>query len=434
MYKSSFENITVALVGDVMLSKRLPVSPSSGLTQVHDILHAYECRIGNLETTVHYKDEGFPEAFPGGSYAVAEPASLNDLKWLGLNMFGTANNHSMDYGHDGLLATIKYLRKADLPFAGTGKDLADAARATYYDCKNGRVALIGITSSFHDSYLAGPQNQDLRGRPGVNPLRHTETYELDDDDYNSLSNIVEKTGVGNYHAQAVKEGYIVQQSKLKIGYYQFQKGRTGVVHTAPHEGDLQRTLDGVRNAACFADLVIVSIHSHQFKDNDKTKTPQFVSTFAHECIDTIGGGVVFCHGPHQLRGIEVYNNGIIFYGLGNFILQHDQMNVLPEEQYVKYKTNRAKCFGEGELYDIQTNGNTRGLNTVKETQRSIIAGIEYSSSHFRVKLYPVQLDRYGVCSSTNDVSILEDVAKMSAEYGTNIKIDEQNAVALIDVV
>lgn len=48
MYKSSFENITVALVGDVMLSKRLPVSPSSGLIQVHDILHGYECGIGNL--------------------------------------------------------------------------------------------------------------------------------------------------------------------------------------------------------------------------------------------------------------------------------------------------------------------------------------------------------------------------------------------------
>lgn len=36
-----------------------------------------------------------------------------------------------------------------------------------------------------------------------------------------------------------------------------------------------------------------------------------------------GAGIVVGHGPHVLRGIEVYKGRPIFYSLANFIVEND---------------------------------------------------------------------------------------------------------------
>lgn len=423
MYQGKCGNIRISLVGDVMLSKRLPESYPPYLKEIHELLLSHDCRFGNLETTVHYPEEGYPESYPGGTYAMMSPHALIDLKRLGFNLFNTANNHSMDYSHDGLLATLKYCRNIDIACAGTGKHLGEASHPVYFDCTNGRIALIGITSSFHDSYLAGPQNQDLQGRPGVNPLRHTAIYELDEPDMENLKRIADKTGINSYHNQAIKEGYILQSDNFKFGNFQFKTGKSVTLHTIPNKADLKRTIDSVADAKNFADIVIVSIHSHQFKDGNKKLVPDFIRNFAQECIDA-GADIIACHGPHLLRGIELYNNGIIFHGLGNFILQHDQMNITAEEQYMKYGTTRSACIGEGEIYNIQTKGNTRGLNIVPDTWRSVLVSIDCDNEKGKVYLYPVQLDRYGICGLTTDMSIIEQLNDMSKEYNTSIVYDK----------
>lgn len=422
MYKGRCGNISISLVGDVMLSKRLPYSFSSKLASVSNLMMQHECRIGNLETTIHYPEEGYPEAYPGGSYAMMSPHGLDDLKRLGFNFLSAANNHSMDYSHDGLLATLKYLRNADISCAGIGKNLGEASHPVFFDCQDGRVALISITSSFHDSYLAGPQNQDLPGRPGVNPLRHNAVYELDEIDFDTLVRIAFETGVNSYHDQAMKEGYLQKNENLKFGSSHFTKGKTGVLHTTPNEIDLKRTVDSVKDAKCFADIVIVSIHSHQFKQGNKKNSPDFIRIFAQKCIEA-GADIIACHGPHLLRGIEIYKKGIIFHGLGNFILQHDQMNVLGEEQYMKYGTTRRNCRGESEVYALQTKNNTRGLNSIPETWKSVIVSINSDEETLKVRMYPIILDRYGVCCISDDVSIIQEINKMSEEYDTFLEID-----------
>lgn len=154
--------ITISLCGDIFISKRLPGSSYPGFDELYTFLHKHECRFANLETTIH-KREGYPEAFPGGGYAMADPACLCDLKRMGLNIFNTANNHAMDYGHNGLLATIKYLTDLELPFAGTGRNLAEASKPAFFETSNGRIALLGVTSSFHDSYAAGPAKSRYAG-------------------------------------------------------------------------------------------------------------------------------------------------------------------------------------------------------------------------------------------------------------------------------
>lgn len=353
------KKINISFVGDVLISRRLPrITPSTELYPIQELFASQDCRFGNLETTVHRR-EGYPEMFPGGSYTMADPFCLKDLQAFGFNVFNTANNHSMDYSHGGLLATLRHLDELGIPHCGTGKNLSDATLPAYVECENGRVAFIGVTSSFHDSYAAGPQNQDLQGRPGVNPLRHKAVYELDERNFEDLVRIASLTGINSYHDQARKEGYLPQTEEFKFGTFNFCKGDSNKVDTTPNTQDLERTIAAIQDARYQSDVVVVSIHSHQFKGTDKHNVPDFVRIFGQKCIDA-GADIVVCHGPHVMRGVEVYNKGIIFHGLGNFILQHETMSVVAEEQYWKVGTTRQDSTGVGGVINTRSKGGKVG--------------------------------------------------------------------------
>lgn len=190
---------------------------------------------------------------------------------------------------------------------GSGKNLSEASSPTYFECSNSRIALIGVTSSFHDSYLAGLQNQEMPGRPGA-PLRHEALYERDAKNYEDLKRIAADTGINNYHNQARKEGFLPKSQYLKFATFDFVEGTKNEVRATPMSVDMERTLMSVKEAKLQADIVLVSIHSHQFKGNGKHNTPDFIRIFAHKCIDA-WADIIVCHGPHVMRSIEQYNKG-----------------------------------------------------------------------------------------------------------------------------
>ena len=311
---------------------------------------------------------------------------------------------------------------------GTGKNLSEASMPTFFECQNGRVALIGVTSSFHDSYLAGPQNQEMQGRPGVAPLRHKAIYELDEDNYNALARIAEATGINNYHDQARKEGYLPTTDNLKFGTFDFAKGKNNEVHTTPLEADEVRTLNVVKDSRLQADVVIVSIHSHQFRGKDKKNVPEFISLFAKKCIDA-GADIVACHGPHVMRGIERYGKGVIFHGLGNFILQLETRKMVGEEEYIKAGTSRYTCSGFGGLVKLRSKDGRVGLMADRAAWRSFFAGVTVSDGHMEIELYPIELSKGyngGTPAISEDISIIEEIRTMSSLMGTTIEINYAN--------
>ena len=417
--------IRVSLCGDVLITKRMPFPLYEGGDEISKFINAHDCRFGNLETTIHRK-EGYPEAFPGGGYAMASPECLKDLKRFGFNMFNTANNHSMDYSHEGLLATLHYLDQEELLHAGTGRNLSEASDAVFYEHATGRVAMLGITSAFHDSYAAGPQNQDMQGRPGVAPLRHKATYFLDESNYKNLAHIAEITGINNYVNQGIKEGYQLAVQNLRFGPYEFKLSSEGnYLQTVPLEKDLKRTIDIIQDAKIRADIVIVSIHSHQFKGDSKSLVPDFVRTFAQKCIDA-GADIIVCHGPHVLRGVEIYNHGIIFHGLGNFIFQHESMRVLPEEFYQKYGTTRQDITGVGGILSVRSKGGTVGLITQEESWETVIASLDVTDELMNIRLYPVEISKGysgGYPRFAQDDKILQKMVSLSEDFGTKMSVN-----------
>lgn len=419
-------NISLSLCGDLLISRRIAQTIIED-NEVSTLLKMHECRFGNLETTIHNR-EGYPAAFPGGGYSMASPQCLSDLHQYGFNLFNTANNHSMDYSHNGLLATIKYLEKEGIAHAGTGKNLSDASRPTYFECKNGRVSMLGVTSSFHDSYLAGPQNEELMGRPGVAPLRHFVVVELDETHFNQIVEFADLIGIDNQRKQAIKEGYVSQTQTFRFGnlYQRFKKGTEIKTTSFPHKYDLKRTLDWIKDAKNKSDVVIVSVHSHQFDGPQKQNPPEFLKIFSHACIDG-GADIIVHHGPHLLRGVECYSKGVIFYGLGNFIFQHEFVDYLSEEYYQQYGLTRQTSYGTSELFEKRSAHKTKGLIADPEAWESCLVGIELTDETMEIKLYPVNIStKTGLPSLSKDMAVINKMNNLSQPFNTEFKVDDIN--------
>lgn len=423
MLKGSFR-LSISLCGDLFISRRLPKDRNGGkIISISKLLREHDCVFGNLEVPVLRKNEGYPSLFPGGSYGMASPECLLDLKDLGFNLFNAATNHAMDFGHNGLLKTLDYLTEVDIPVAGIGRNLSEASAPAFCECEGGRVALLSVTSSFHDSDAAGPQNQDLIGRPGVSPLRHKAIYELNETDFITLQRIAKETGINAYQNSGIKLGYVIESENFKFGSYEFKKGDKNQCYTYPRQDDLDRTIRNVHDARIQADIVIVSIHSHQVNPMKLNQNSDFIDIFAKKCIDE-GADIIACHGPHSMRGIEIYKHGLIFHGLGNMIFQIDQQPVVPEEFYIKYGMSRQTCDGVGSINMIRSKNNTRGFITSQKEWHSVIVSMSCDNNHFEISLYPIEISKQsGLPSLSTDVSIIQELKELSSDFGTNIVIE-----------
>ena len=416
------------IVGDIMIQRQL--HSQFDFSQVIPGEIAKDFIIGNFETTVK-SDLAYANLFPGGGYASVPANAVADLKRIGFNGLNIANNHTMDFAEDGLKSTMTTLAANMIPFCGAGENLAEAARPCYVEAPDCRLGMIGITSSFHDSYAAGPQNMEFRGRPGVNPLKHKAIYTLPEADFSQLLRIGENMGVNSYHNQARKEGYLTESDYDVFGSFNIKKGTTFSVETYPDKVDLGRLLSSVRDCCRQADITVVNIHSHQFKAGDKDCTPDFIEEASRKCIEA-GATFVICTGPHVIRAIERYLDGAIFYGLGNFIFQHEQMASLPEEFYNKYGTTRALCDGVGEVMSLRSDGGKKGLFTQPKVWESFIVDFSCDRNRFKVDLHPIEIAsgdcqaHRGLPKRSSNKNILQRVKKLSEEYHTDIMIDDNN--------
>lgn len=118
------------------------------------------------------------------------------------------------------------------------------------------------------------------------------------------------------------ESAVIERKGIKIGICAFGHNSYTLKHTDLNT--VGRIVDELVNSC---DLVIVSFHGGA-EGRTKSHLPYGPETFlgenrgslrqlAHFCIDH-GADVVYGHGPHVVRGVEVYKDRFIAYSLGNF--------------------------------------------------------------------------------------------------------------------
>jgi poly-gamma-glutamate synthesis protein (capsule biosynthesis protein) len=367
---------------------------------------------------------------------MADPAVLSDLKEFGFNVLNIANNHALDYCHKGLEATIRNLKEAGITYVGAGRNLVEASLPKYVECREGRVAFIGITSSYHDTDAAGPQGGIISGRPGINPLRRIEYYEVTEENYKALSKVAEETGMNDGYKWAIANGYRKENENLFLRELKFVKGECNRMVNHPLPADVERVTNAIQEARIQADCVVVSFHSHQM-NGSADKPAGFIVEFCHACIDA-GANVIFGHGSHELRGLEIYKNAPIFYGLNEFILHNEMQEALPFEFYERVHQEPSKYDYVGLGMNLRSKGGSRGLSADYKAWEAVTASFSLANRQVNeIRVYPVSLGfekgraqrGWPVIDKTG--RILDYFCKLSNEnYGTQFELKDGYARVL----
>lgn len=423
------EKLTCIASGDAFVTRRLPPEGTEALEALQGLIGPHDVKFSNLEMTFHDL-EGSPSAVSGGTWAMADPRCLDDMKRYGFNLFTTANNHTADYGEGGITATIRHLRERDMVFSGSGANLAEASRACYLETRKGRVALVSACSTFRITDMAGGQSGEVPGRPGLNPLRFTKTYHVTEEYFRQVQNLARVTYINAYEEHGVHLGYVSPKPEgiASLGGSRFALDSRCWVETVPQERDMVRLEKEIREAGRQADVVLVSLHAHETDYDDLSVPPAYLETAARRCIDA-GAAAVIGHGPHELRGIELYHGGAIFYSLGNFIFQTETVSLQPYEAYDN--KGMPPDTKVGEYMDKRSNHGTSGYPAEKNIWRSVLA--EWAMEDGKVtgiRLHPITLGMgrrrtiRGTPALSKDEDTLLYLAHLSEPYGTKIQIQD----------
>jgi len=162
--ESDDSTVTLALVGDILPAARvLELMKMNGYDypyrEAKAYLQAADIAAGNLETPLTTRGtpaEDKQYVFRGTADAL--PA----LKEAGFDYLSLANNHTLDYGWEGLKDTMDALDDADIWHSGSGSDDKEAFEPAYIEIRGLSVAFVSVSRVVPEVEWKADRN-----RPGV---------------------------------------------------------------------------------------------------------------------------------------------------------------------------------------------------------------------------------------------------------------------------
>lgn len=194
--------------------------------------------------------------------------------------------------------------------------------------------------------------------------------------------VLKKAGLGFAGFEGMSEKYYLEKDGIRYGFTAFSvnKGTLRVTDAAK----AKQVISDLRDSS---DIVIVSMHigAEGKKFNRITrKTEHFVGenrgnpyAFARLAIDA-GADIVFGHGPHVARAIDLYKGKFIAYSLGNFATS-TSVNITGVSGYapiIKIKTNKNGDFLEGQIYSAIQQGHDGARRPLLDTTGACISEIK----------------------------------------------------------
>lgn len=248
--------VRITLAGQALMTHPVCAMPYEGLDAVIAALRGAPAVFTDLEVAIQTPRSGAPTR-DNEFLHLAPVSTLGCLREMGFNLLALANNHAWDLGTDGLVATREEVAVAGFGFAGTGRDLREAAAPGFVPAP-GRIALVAMaTGKIREGAAA------TGDRPGVNELR-------------------------------MAGGTLLEE-------------------------DVLRNLRSIREARRTADYVIAYLHNHQWGE-DMSTTKDWAREFARRCVDA-GADVFASHGAPLLHGLEFHRGRPLLHGLGSLVFQ-----------------------------------------------------------------------------------------------------------------
>lgn len=149
---------------------------------------------------------------------------------------------------------------------------------------------------------------------------------------------------------------VVERDGIRFGFCAF--GHNGYTFRTQELDGVKAILDSLKKCS---DIVIVSFHGgaegkacHRLpygKETFLNEDRGSLRTFTHFCIDN-GADIVYGHGPHVVRCMEVYKGRFIAYSLGNFCTPYgiNTSGISGYAPVVSIKVNRSGEFLSGQIH------------------------------------------------------------------------------------
>ena len=400
LYEAEHGDISIAVLGDTMISRRMRAFREPHFLKLVEILRNADVSIANLEFLFHDYESSWQ--WTRGTYTRSDPKNLNELKWMGIDAVLTANNHAYDFSEGGLMTTLKHLDDMDIPHAGGGKDVDQARAPAYVDSSRGRVAVMSASSTFSDISRAGPGRPDFPGRPGINALRHQKIHHVTPDVFEALHKANRELGYDEQEDAAAQFGFgghseeaLDKRTAVRFMGSEFRLADASTIETSVNQEDLAGIGKWIRGATKQADWLVYGVHCHEsgatgeYHGGSRTSPPDFLVDFAHWSIDQ-GCDLFAGHGPHFLRGIEIYHGKPIFYSLGNFIFQNESVPWVPDEGYRRFGLGYDQT--PGDYLDTRSDSGKRGFPADAVFWQSVVGVCHYEAKELKeVKLYPIDI-------------------------------------------
>ena len=448
-------DFTLVAVGDLVISRPISMLQQPGafdqsqrFADTVALLKRSDVTYGNFETVIvdarHFA--GAPYSWDGDWMLSSTPQVAADLVAMHFNLVSRANNHALDWGLEGARESDHWLAAAGLANAGMGENAEQAATARYYSTAKGQVALVSMASTFRPTTEALPVSNALpRGRPGINGLKVTENFLLDEESFRQVAGMAcQFTGAAPCTTKALPTSFDLFGAHIRRAV----DGEEAFTHHYEMDGaDLERILRGVRAAKPAARYLVVSIHAHEHSsDEDPPGTWEapaaFLRTLAHRAIDE-GADAFVTTGIHHVGGIELYRGKPIFYGLGNFIWSDIQLPLSADlyqgesnRNYLQQSFTHPEWATDADL-TLLLNANstfaTAGEKSLNRTFQGVLTRTLYDDATQRVKeirLYPIdlgygeKLTRSGIPRRAADPIanlVLDRIISLSGNSGLDIK-------------
>lgn len=379
----------LAVAGDIILMRTLPSVNDKLSRELIEYLSVADFRTANMEMCLT-RGEHFASSFCGGTWLTADPSILNELELYGFDHYSFANNHAMDYSYGGFCSTLEAFQAKGLKSSGAGLDLESASQHALLTSEKEHVALISVTTTCHDSARAGETGGSFPPRPGVNMLRHEALYYVNSGKMEALKELARATHINGRRDHSIRGGYTHNEAGVfNFGGIRFQENPEEGKATIPNKRDCLRIKAAIREALVETDYLVIICHSHEIKGIRDDEPDYFLESFSRLCIDW-GASAVVCSGTHQIKGIEVYRGAPIFYSIGNFIYQSDQVDLLPYDFYEKYQI--PEHFTSQEALAVRSAGGTRGLQTDVHNYLALLPTLTFEKRRVKkVEILPLDL-------------------------------------------
>lgn len=319
--------------GDVALSRSyledggwLAEDRSAGALQVVEhlapLFAAADLSLVNLEGPL--TDLSSDHRAPGKRYAWATPAEAGvALQVLGVDAVGLANNHSRDYGDDGLRSTRQNLYELGIEAVGAHAEVDRAHEPLVLDVAGVRVGLLGFTTlngaSTNDAY---PTDADT----APDEVAQEDTWQWEARRWGAPEHgiALDERRIGSaWRAFRDLEPTLDSDEaadvfgELTAVYPEVQDWVAGRGHGGAAGWD-DSAEDQIEALAADVDVVVVMLHAGYESATAPSRTLRRAAARAAEA----GADLVIGSNPHALYGAVWLDGALVAHSLGDLVYDH----------------------------------------------------------------------------------------------------------------